>query len=49
MKYYKDMTEAEAISLAEKCAAEIRTRFLLSSNCFWVKIVSKNGIQILKI
>jgi hypothetical protein len=43
------MTEAEALSLAEKCVAEIRTRFLLSSNVFWVKIVSKNGVQTLKI
>eukprot|EP00386_Alphamonas_edax_P014325 GDKI01044052.1.p2 GENE.GDKI01044052.1~~GDKI01044052.1.p2 ORF type:complete len:212 (-),score=76.82 GDKI01044052.1:35-610(-) len=40
-----EMTEAEALDVAQKCAAELRNRFLISQSKFTAKIITKDGVK----
>jgi 20S proteasome subunit beta 4 len=46
-KYYKkDMSLEEGLELMEKCITELRSRFIINSPDFLIKVVDKNGTRI---
>lgn len=45
----QDMTLEEGVALAKSCVAELRQRFLISQNVFIVKIITKDGIESIKL
>lgn len=47
-RYYKqDMTLAEGKDVLKKCFHEIRTRFLVAMPVFTIKVITKDGIQLI--
>jgi len=45
-RYYKpDLTREDAIELLQRCANEIKTRFLIDLDTFKVKVVDSSGIK----
>jgi len=43
--YKKDMDFAEGMSLLRLCFKELKTRFLLNTNSWFVKVVDKDGVR----
>ena len=44
----KDMTEEQGLKVIEKCLNTMKERFVISQSSFTIKIVRKNGIEILR-
>jgi 20S proteasome subunit beta 4 len=43
-----NITEEEGLKIINKCLDSMRDRFLISQSTFTIKIVRKNGIEILR-
>ena len=44
----KDMTEQQALATLDKCLNTMKERFVISQSSFTIKIVRKNGIEVLR-
>jgi 20S proteasome subunit beta 4 len=46
--WQKDMNREQVLALADRCINELQTRLLVAGNNFTIKIVDKDGIQVVK-
>lgn len=44
----KDMNREEVLALADRCINELQTRLLVAGNSFTIKIVDKEGVQVVR-
>ena len=42
------MTLDEALDLVEICKTQLKTRFMVNSNAFIVKVIDKDGVRIVE-
>ncbi|KAF8820825.1 putative proteasome subunit beta type 2 [Cardiosporidium cionae] len=47
--YSEDLTEEDALSIINLCAAELKKRFIVAQYDFLIKIIDKNGLRQIKI
>lgn len=44
----KNMTQEEGINVIDRCLNSLKERFLISQSSFTVKVITKEGIKILR-